>query len=683
MKINRYKKYKNLSQIFQKYIVNEEIVDKNNLSFLYDLIRYFRPKNVKNKVSLQELIEYLVTYPSDCQVLSIYVQGILAGKKFGQMVSEVGISQDSDFFYELRRRISDQILPFQPEKNTLQYVLNQIFYKRSDSTWIEKIPMDELEILFDLLGFEDIFNQQSASHGAMSELLYAIGLLTQRMGGRSVESHIMQMAPEYSYLESPFLAFEKEFSAIQNSLISGEREVITPDSLSYKQMLVLHKQCQDFVNQAYKNSSKYGITLRVTQGLLCLQQQLRRVEILLNLLLISQNSDRKTNTIRLALKLIEYNSYKNDLSDYLRDSIQSVSYEITQHTANTGEHYITSSTGEYFKMLKTALGGGFVVGFMCILKVLLGKVETSAFGHAFLYSLNYAWGFIAIYLLHYTLATKQPAMTATTIIRAIEDGIKKQTQTDEKHSAFADLFARLFRSQFIAFVGNIIMAFPVALLLVWAFHYFTGINIVESKWTTLLKDASPIHSLLILHAAIAGVFLFLSGIISGNVSNKNKHNQFYYRIAENPFIKQALGEKGAKRLSNWLSKKWPGIVSNFWFGVFMGSTASVGFFLGLNLDIRHITFVSGNIAMGIYGANFILDPMMWFWIFLGLILVGFINFSVSFGLSLSVAFRSRNIPSSEIFELNKAVLKYFIKNPLNFFFPPRKTKEIKEEKQEI
>ena len=37
---------------------------------------------------------------------------------------------------------------------------------------------------------------------------------------------------------------------------------------------------------------------------------------------------------------------------------------------------------------------------------LLSKLDVSPFGSAFLYSMNYALGFIIIYLLGYTLATK-------------------------------------------------------------------------------------------------------------------------------------------------------------------------------------------------------------------------------------------------------------------------------------
>ncbi len=668
-------KYKNIDQIFEKYTKAPSIEERDNLLFLYDLVDYFRPNKPKkvDHISLQELIDYLIINESERNILAKYLYLVLKNRTFHRMVSDAGILKDSDFIYEVKKRLFDKILPYQPQKDSLEYVLNQIFYKETDFVWINKIPYNELLELFTVLNLEHMFTKPFQQKSTLSEILFAIGLITQRMSGRAMESNIIDMVPEYTHLESPFLGLENEFLFIEKAIRNKEITCLDPDSLNYKQLIILHKQCLDFVNQAFKNSSKYGITLKVNQGLLRIRQQLLRVEILIKLLATRDEEDKINKTILLTLKLIEYNCYKNNVSTLISESTQLISYEITQYTAKTGEHYITESSRDYFKMFKAAAGAGIVVGFMCITKVLLYKTNTSSFGLAFLSSMNYSLGFILIYLCGYTLATKQPAMTATTIIKAIEEGLKntpdKNKAVENKHRAFANLFARLFRSQFIAFVGNVIFAFPVALLIMWLFDYTTGINLTDTKWPTMLKDASPWHSPAIFHASIAGVYLFLSGIISGNVSNKNKHNQVYYRIKENPVIKKTIGKENAVKTADWLEKKWPGIVSNFWFGIFMGSTVQIGHFLGLNLDIRHITFVSGNIAMAAYGADFQLTLTTWFWCFMGLFFVGLMNFLVSFSLSLGLAFRSRNIPPSEIFALNKSVWKHFKKHPLQFFFP--------------
>ena len=669
--------YNNISEIFAKYIVDGDVVLKESLYFLYDLVKYFRPKSPKSvaNITLRELLDHLIEFDTHRVILSNYLGSILSDRSFRIMVSDAGILQDSDFLYEIRKRISSKILPYQPKKDTLEYVLNQVFYKETDFVWINKIPMHELIELVEILQLPDIYQFDKAEEGALSEILYAMGVLTQRMSGRSMETSILNMIPKYNHLGSPFLGFENEFLEIESRLRKGEVQFVDANDLNYKQMVILYKQCVDLVKHAYKNSATFGITLKVNQSLLRIRQQLDRIKTLIDFLIVNTPKDRIENTVKLSLKLIEYNCYKNNVSKLIAESTQVVSYEITQYTAKTGEHYITETAKEYFSMFKASLGAGLVVGFLCIFKVLLSKADTSDFGFAFLYSMNYAVGFIVIYLCGFALATKQPAMTASYIIKAIEEGRKTQTSTTEQHSAFANLFARLFRSQFIAFVGNVIMAFAVALLLIWSIDRITGINITDTKWHTLLNDSSPVHSWAIFHAAIAGVFLFLSGIISGNVSNKNKHNQVYYRIQENPFLKSTIGAYKANKLAGWLERKWPGIISNFWFGIFMGSTHSIGIFLGLNLDIRHITFVSGNIALGAYGADFQLTAMTWLWCLLGIFFVGLINFTVSFGLSLGLAFRSRDIPWVEVFSLQKSVWKHFKKQPLHFFFPPRKPKK--------
>lgn len=666
--------YKNIDEIFSRYIIEDQVVLDESLFFLYDLVGYFRPKKPKAiaHITLRELLDHLIEFDVHRQVLGSYISNIVAGRGFKLMVSDAGILKDSDFLYEIRKRLSAKILPYQSQKDTLEYVLNQVFYKENDYEWIRKIPLEELVELFEILNLNDIYESVKTDTGVMSELLYSMGLLTQRMSGRSMETSILQMIPEYNHLASPFLGFESEFLEIENRLRKGEIRFVDKEDLNYKQLVILHKQCEELIYHAFKNSSNFGITLKVNQALLRIRQQLERIRILMQFLVVNEPKDKIINSIQLSLQLIEYNCYKNNVSKLFAESTQVIANEITQYTAKTGEHYITETAKEYFKMFKAALGGGLIVGFLCVIKVLLSKADASDFGFAVLYSINYSIGFILIYLLGFTLATKQPAMTATTISKAIEEGLKNNTKDAEKHSAFANLFARLFRSQFIAFVGNVIMAFPVALLLIWLIDLTTGINITDTKWHTLLKDVNPLMSPLLFHAAIAGVFLFLSGIISGNVSNKNKHNQVYYRIQENPFLKRTLGVVKTTRISEWLEKRWPGIVSNFWFGIFMGSTHSLGHFLGLNLDIRHITFASGNIALGAYGADFQLTTVTWIWSFAGLTLIGFMNFIVSFGLSLGLTLRSRNLPLSELFSLFKSVWMSFKKKPLRFFFPPRK-----------
>lgn len=664
-----------------KYYFEQNFNEKNlwkfkrdNVELLVELVNLVRPKNIKTiaVVDLSELIGLLKENSNYRNGLMDCINAHLEKKKFNKILSDAGILQDANFFFEVRKRIFAKLIPEQPENDTLQFILNQIFFVNTDPIWINKIPQEQILELFSLLKFRSIYGFTD-ENSSFNELIFAMEVITYRICGSAMETDVIQMVPEYENLESPFLAFQRELLLMNEKLIESPENFINAGDLGYKQLIILHKQCIDYIETAFKNSNKFGISLRVNQSLLRISQQLKRLKSLLPLLIQGNEEDAKKNTISLSYKLIKYNCDKNNIQKLINESTQLLSYEITQHTANTGEHYITNSRKEYYKMFYSAAGGGFIVGILCIIKLLLGKVEASGFGHVFLYSMNYSIGFIIVYILGFTLATKQPAMTASALVRALQEGFKhkEQERNEYKYKEFAIFFSRVFRSQFIAFVGNVIIAFPVSLLGIWliekTFHY----NIAQEKWPVLLNDLNPVTSAAIFHAAIAGIFLFLSGIIAGSIANRDKHNHIYYRIQEHPLLKLSLGKKWTKKLASLYEKKWAGIISNFWFGVFMGSTAFIGIFFGLNIDVRHITFASGNFAMALYGADFNVSQWMWFWSILGIGLIGLVNFMVSFSLSLGLAFRSRNIPLLELRQVVRAVFRYFKSKPLHFFFPPK------------
>ena len=68
--------------------------------------------------------------------------------------------------------------------------------------------------------------------------------------------------------------------------------------------------------------------------------------------------------------------------------------------------------------------------------------------------LNYGLGFMVIFMLHFTVATKQPAMTAARFAEAVE----KTPQGKSVNMKLAQLLVDVFRSQSIAVLGNVLIA---------------------------------------------------------------------------------------------------------------------------------------------------------------------------------------------------------------------------------
>ncbi|MDO4229234.1 MAG: recombinase [Capnocytophaga sp.] len=662
--------HNSINAIFEKYTLLSEYED---IDFIFDLVDYYRQRYTK-KTTIIEIDELLSEIRNDATKAHFLKQKLISvfyNKKITNILTDAGLLNSVSFFKELRRRLSHQLIPDQPSQENIQYVLNQIFYKSSDADWLRIIPMENWYDFFDILSLEMFYND-SKNKVVSKQILLAIMILSQRMGGFALQTDVLRMVPEYSSLSSPFIALDEELNSIRRTMVQENKSYLNihEHQLDYKQLNILAEQCEHFVEQAVNNTSKYGVSFSVNQTLLLILQQIKRIRNLYNFLFINDEQDKKKKTVEFYLKLVKINSKKNNIRKLIDDSVYNITYEITNYTGKTGEHYITSSSKEYFKMLNTALWGGFIVAFMCMVKIHLSKIHSSEFIHALNYSLNYAIGFTVIYLTGSTLATKQPAMTASTIAKTLENiNVNDQKQKDRQYSEFSALFTRLFRSQFIAFVGNVFGAFPVAMLIIFATTYLFNYNFVESKANTLLAELDIRQTPVFFHACIAGVFLFLSGIIAGNVASVNNFTNFYYRLSEHPILKGVFGKQRMVKIANWMRKKWPGVVSNIWFGFFMGSAGVIGTFLGLPIDIRHITFASGNLAYGLFGVHFNLPIDLFIWCIVGVGLIGFGNFIVSFSLSLGIALRSREIPISELKNLTKSVWLRFKRQPMAFFLP--------------
>ncbi|MFC0343651.1 recombinase [Epilithonimonas hispanica] len=604
--------------------------------------------------------------------LIYYINNVFKDKPFNLSLTEADILSENAFYPEFKKRVLNKILPPIENENTVWYLVDNVLVTpKKDLEFFQNSAEDKMDELFKLLRIDKYINSQHVKN----EMLFSLNILAWRVIGNALDVEVVKMAPEYRNFDNPFLALQNELDILNADFKENPDFKFTSNDEVYKQTKVYLDQCLEFVNIAFKNSSKYGISSKTNQSLLKIRQQLQRMSDIIKLFVIDKEKDYLINSKQLFFNILKYKSHKNNLQDLVSDSTRLMSHLITNHTAEMGTHYITSTFKSYMKMFWKASGGGVIVGALCVLKMLYGYIDTSDFAHAFLYSMNYAMGFVMIYLMHFTLATKQPAMTAATMAKVLSEGSSRSTYVE-----FAHVVSQLFRSQFIAFVGNVLLSFPVSLIIIYGLEILFKQNFAFDKSTKLLYDLDPFQSKAILHASIAGVFLFISGVISGNISNNSVFFQIPKRIEKNPFINYFFGQKIAKRLSVYYSKNWAGIISNFWFGVFLGATAPIGLFLGLDLDIRHITFAAGNFALGLYGKDFVVTSYT-FWIsFVTVFIIGFFNFIVSFGLSMLLAFRSRKVEMSEAREIFGEIFRYFIRNPFRFFFPLRSLLDEKSKK---
>jgi site-specific recombinase len=293
------------------------------------------------------------------------------------------------------------------------------------------------------------------------------------------------------------------------------------------------------------------------------------------------------------------------------------------------------------------------------------------FWHGFAYSVNYSVGFIAIEETGATLATKQPAFTASAVASSLDT--RKNTRQPNLYN-LAVTVAKVSRSQFASFLGNLLVVFPGTWLLAWGWDEVFGRKLVEgAEALRLLRDQHPWQSLSLLYACNTGVFLFLSGIIAGYVQNKVRYGEISRRLQTHPILRLSMRTARLQRLAGYVEKHAGTLIGNISLGFFLGMAGFFGEIFGSHFEIRHITISAGNTSLAVYGLGFgNIDPRYLATVIAGVLGIGFLNFLSSFALAFIVAVRSRGIRLHEYPEFLGILWRYFRSYPLDFVRPRRR-----------
>jgi len=369
--------------------------------------------------------------------------------------------------------------------------------------------------------------------------------------------------------------------------------------------------------------------------------------------------------------LVRNENRKNSILEFMSQSLGYLAYQIAEHKGAKGSKYITSTWAEYRAMLGSAMGGGAWICLVVLIKNLLIRVPMAVFWHGFAYSVNYSVGFILIEETGATLATKQPAFTASAVASSLDT--RKSTYQPNLYS-LAVTVAKVSRSQIASFAGNLIVVFPGVALLAWGYDKLMGAKLVSGDVAMkMLMDQHPWHSLSLLYACNTGVFLFLSGIIAGYVQNKIVYGRVSRRLQTHPLLRLSMRKERLRRLADYVEKHAGTLIGNICLGFFLGMAGFVGEIFGIRFDIRHITISAGNVSLAVYGLGLRNVPARFLAeVLIGVLGIGFLNFLVSFSLAFIVAARSRGVRIREYPEFLGILGRYFIRNPLDFVRPRRR-----------
>lgn len=609
---------------------------------------------------LLELTKLLSEEPELRKRLSQYLLQTVKRYSGKELLTDSGINKNTTFISAFYSGIKHTLLPVVPAQHSLAYLLHIVFSEHKDADWVSEIQDDLWERFFTLLFQEE--ENQSHIFLSQAEVSEALEILSYRVTSEALDTDFAQ---RYSSLTPFYAAFKTQHRQVEELReVIEKNKPVTPDVTT--PLIEQLQHCQHAIAELKRVSVHKGTSLEATFTLHRLEQQVLRMRLLANML--SGAAASVPHAVQLFKQLLLHEKEKNSLRKLLRENSYLLAYRIAEHESTTGEHYIAANEKEYYEFFKAASKGGVIAALMTFVKMILHHLHLAPFWEAFCYSLNYAGGFVTIQVSHSILATKQPAMTASTIAAALD----KKSAEKPSIPDLAILIGSVSRSQFISFAGNLLLVFPTAFAIAALYYLITGTELANTTEALhMLQDVHPWNNPTWLYACITGVFLFISGIISGYYDNKVIYSSIPQRIRQHRVLRKWLTQRQLVRISRYVEYNLGSLIGNISLGFFLGTATFLGFIFGLPFDIRHITISSGNFAFALFT---LMDQQQWMLLaqaFIGVMGVGFFNFLVSFGLALVVAAKSRKVGRNDFLELLRWVKQYIRRYPKDFVFPPR------------
>lgn len=627
------------------------------------------PPEDARTLRLKLLLRALELHPELATVTGERV-GLVLQKASGlQFFASAGIPLKHGFFSEAASRVGAAFIPSPRDPKDLGALCVRMFSSAKDAAWLVSVEPSLLSSLLQLL-LKDVTGVRVAFGPVRAALLDATAVLAQRAAALGLADDVRARVPDVAIQSSPFLKLPFVVADAVRSLATQE-----PDALErVDQCRVQLTMCRRFARAVFRHLEAQGVSVDLVFRVDTLTKGLDRLEATLGLLAPDAGGvTSQRQAVRFLANLVQDAHREQSLRALFRGSSEQLARKIVEHTGESGEHYITTTRAEYFRLLGSAAGGGVLTAVTSALKYVILWLQLPRFFEGLFASCNYAGTFLLMQALGFTLATKQPSMTAASLAAALE-GVHPETDGGTAQvESVVQLIARIVRSQLAAAVGNVGLAIPAAVALNFLIARLLHHPFLDPATAHhVFAELDPIHGWAIPSAMLTGVFLWGSSVAGGWVHNWAVFKRIPQALAEHRTLRRMLGTERAERWALTFGRNISGIGVNVTLGLLLGMTPAFGQFFGVPLQVRHVTLSTASLAFamcslgwaGGLAAGFLLSAF-------GLFCVLLCNFGVSFALAFLLAVRARKVTTREQFQLGRALLSHLWRMPRDFFWPPR------------
>lgn len=574
---------------------------------------------------------------------------------------EVGLPSQIGLIGELVDKITVKILPKKPIGHQLSELMTTLFPDEEDVLWLKSLDENILDKFIALMDDSQETTYPHLQNDIEDSLIYLISQIV----AIGLSPGIRKRIPHKKMKSLPFFYLSGKLNLYLKLNNDPEQTELTNQVMA--ELLELLVDVRTTITDVYAHLDRFGVSTHLVYQLERMKLFMNRTSSLLDIINTGQLS--KTKISHFIAELVEQNLKQRNAMGIFSSNATLLAQKIVENNSQTGEHYIAKDKTEYRKMVGSAMGGGLLTALTVFVKNFLGTLGMTQFFYGAFSTVNYAGSFLLIQFCGFTLATKQPAATASALAQKLE-----ATENREGIDNLVDEIVFLTRTQVAAVFGNLISVIPVVIAVNFTYYYFKGHFIFSAEAAHYTVHSTDILGPSIIYAVFTGFLLWLSSVIAGWADNWYTFNQIGYLISNNKKIKTVLSEEGTKKLVHFLDHGITGIAGNISLGFFLGFVPVILMFMGIPLEVRHVTLSTGALAASIptLGVE-ALQSQEFIRAILGILIIGFLNLSVSFLLALKVALRAKKISSHRKALIYRSVLKRFYQKPFSFFIPKSST----------
>ena len=581
------------------------------------------------------------------------------------LLADHGFAPRTAFLSELSERLRRKLLPGTPETTDASELFRMVLPGDFDARWIGLLDEATLTRVGALLvePGDDALPASDAAprwrHTVMDAVTYCASQVVA--AGFSPELRLRMSDPVRE--SRPFHRLMAELDDLQDEMFRTPRDetALQAAFVAFRDRL---DACRSGAASVYVHLEDHGISVGLVFRLRQLRERVLRIRELLDCLM---SPTPHASVARVVGRLVTAGGERSSIRALIASNSSMLAAKVTERSAEAGEHYITRDRGAYLKMVRKAAGGGALTALTVLFKFAILALGLSAFWGGLWAGLMYAASFVAIQLLHLTLATKQPAMTAPAMAAKLRD-----LKTEGAVDAFVDEVTHLVRSQVAAVLGNVGVVVPAVLAIALALQRVLGRPPLDAAHATEVLHGLSLAGPTMFYAAFTGLLLFAASIVAGWTENAFVLHRLDSAMRYNPRIGAFLGAARARRWADFMRTHISGFASNISLGLMLGLLPAFAAFFGLGLDVRHVTLSAGQIAAAAasLGPAALHMPALW-WAVAAVPLIGALNVSVSFYFAFRLALRAHSVNAVDRARIRSAIWARWRSRPASFFVPAR------------